>query len=237
MIRTTTMFTTTLAVLCGVALAEDNAVIKGTVKWSAKPVNRKAMKIEADPYCQQMYSGKELLSEKLVVNENSTLKDVFVYVKSGLPEREWPMPTEPVLLDQKGCHYEPHVFGVRAGQEILVRNSDDTAHNIHAVPKNNTEFNKGQPKKGMEFKEKFDNAEIGLKVKCDVHPWMSAYVNVMTHPFFAVSDENGAFEISGLPAGEYVVSTWCEDKRLKPKETTITVGAGETKEIEIAYPK
>jgi plastocyanin len=174
---------------------------------------------------------------KGVANENSTVRDIFVYVKSGLPAgKTWTVPTEPVVLDQKGCHYEPHVFGIMTGQELLVRNSDNTAHNINANPKNNDGFNQGQPKKGMEFTKTFGVAEQMVKFKCDVHPWMSAYCAVMEHPFFATTDEDGNFEITGLPDGTYVLSTWGERFK-KGQEMTVTISGGETQEVEFVFQR
>lgn len=228
-----------VAMLCSsvsVALA-DGGTIKGVAKWEGKAPSRKPIQVSADPNCAKLHVDSPLLSEKLVVNENSTVRDIFVYVKSGLPAgKTWTVPTEPVVLDQKGCHYEPHVFGIMTGQELLVRNSDNTAHNINANPKNNDGFNQGQPKKGMEFTKTFGVAEQMVKFKCDVHPWMSAYCAVMEHPFFATTDEDGNFEITGLPDGTYVLSTWGERFK-KGQEMTVTISGGETQEVEFVFQR
>jgi plastocyanin len=235
-VRKATLIAASLA-FAATAMAGEGTV-KGTAKWDSKPKKQKKLKVDGEPYCAQMYSAEPLRSEKMVCNSNATLKNIFVYVKSGLPAgKTWDAPSEPVVLDQKGCHYEPHVFGVMAGQEILVRNSDPIAHNINATPKNSEGFNNGQPKQGMEFLKKFDNTEIGVTIKCDVHSWMSSYAHVMDHPFWAVTDESGNFEIKGLPAGEYVLSTWSEEKRIAAKDMTITVGDGETKEAHFDFKK
>ena len=219
-----------------VALA-DGGTIKGVAKWEGKAPSRKPIQVDADPHCAKVRANDPLLSEKLVINENSTVRDVFVYVKSGLPAgKTWDVTKEPVILDQKGCHYEPHVFGIMAGQELMVRNSDNTAHNINTKPKNNQGFNNGQPKKGMEFTKTFDTPEQMIKFKCDVHPWMSAYCAVMEHPFFATTDENGNFEITGLPDGTYVLATWGERFK-KGQEMTVTVTGGETQEVEFVFKK
>jgi plastocyanin len=224
-----------VAAVAGLAVqpvqAQDNAAIKGQVKWEGKTRKAKPVKgLEADPFCHKLYEAQPLLQEDLVFNTNETVKNVFVYVSKGLPEgRKWPVPTTPVVLNQKGCHYVPHVFGVMAGQDISIVNSDATAHNIHALPKNNKEFNRGQPQAGMEFKEKFTNPEIMVDFKCDVHPWMSAKCAVMEHPFFAVTGEDGTFEIKNLPPGTYTVKTWAEYSGLSGQEQTVTVGTGETK--------
>ncbi len=215
----------------------DGGVIKGLASWEGEPYKRKPIQVSADPHCAKIHSDDPLLSEKLVTNPNGTVRDVFVYVKSGLPVgKTWPVSSEKVVLDQNGCHYVPHVFGMMAGQELIVRNSDNTAHNINTSPKNNEGFNKGQPKKGMEFTETFENREIMVKFKCDVHPWMSAYCAVMDHPFFATTDEEGHFEITGLPDGEYVIATWHERFK-KAQEQTVVISGGETKEVEFVFKR
>ncbi len=178
-----------------------------------------------------------LLSEKLVINENGTVRDIFVYVKSGLPAgKTWDVTAEPVVLNQLGCHYEPHVFGIMAGQALHVKNSDNTLHNINAQPKNNDSFNTGQPKKGMVFKTSFDTPEMMVRLKCDSHPWMNAYCAVMEHPFFATTDEDGNFEITGLPDGTYVLGTWAERFK-KGQEMTVTISGGETQEVEFVFKR
>jgi len=119
------------------------------------------------------------------------------------------MPTEKFLLDQVNCEYTPYVGGVRKGQTIAIRNSDPTLHNVHATPKINKEFNFAQPVKGMVTEKSFDKAEMPpIRFKCDVHPWMFAYVGVFDHPFFAVTDKEGNFKISGLPNGKYTLAAY-----------------------------
>ena len=227
-----------VAMMCSVSVTlADGGTIKGVAKWEGKAPSRKPIQVDADPHCAKVRANDPLLSEKLVINENSTVRDVFVYVKSGLPAgKTWTVTEEPVVLNQTGCHYEPHVFGIMVGQELKVKNSDNTAHNINTKPKNNQGFNNGQPKKGMEFTKTFDTPEQMIKFKCDVHPWMSAYCAVMEHPFFATTDENGNFEITGLPDGTYVLATWGERFK-KGQEMTVTVTGGETQEVEFVFKK
>ncbi len=230
-----------LMIVCSsvsVALA-DGGTIKGVAKWEGKPYAQKPLPGAdgADPYCTDEHKKNPILSEKLVVNKNSTVRDVFVYVKSGLPAGKiWPAPDEPVVLDQNGCHYVPHVFGIMVNQELLILNSDDTPHNVHALPKHNARFNKSQSKKGMELSTSFDTAEKMFKFKCDIHPWMSAYCAVMEHPFFATTDENGNFEITGLPDGDYVITTWAERFK-KGRDKRVTIKDGGTKEVEFVFKR
>ena len=136
-------------------------------------------------------------------------------------------------LDQKGCHYVPHVFGMMAKQKLLIKNTDDTLHNIHAMPTANKEFNIGQPNQGMETTRTFAQPEVMVHFKCDVHPWMSAYVGVLSHPFFGVTGEDGTFSIKGLPAGEYTLEAWHE--KYGPQTQTVKVAAGESKTVDFKF--
>jgi len=125
------------------------------------------------------------------------------------------------VLDQRGCKYMPHVFGAQVGQPVRIINSDGTLHNVHAVPKENTEFNFGQPLKGMESTQTFTKGEIMVPFRCDVHGWMSAYGGIVPHPFFAVTKNDGSFEIKGLPAGTYTIETWHERFGLQTQTVTV----------------
>ena len=158
----------------------------------------------------------------------SGLKNVFVYVKDGLGNRRLRTPKTPVVLDQEGCRYMPHVFGVQVGQPLEIRNSDPTLHNVHAVPKINEEFNFGQPIKGMKSTGAFDKPEVMVSFRCDVHGWMNAYASVVTHPFFAVSKNDGTFEIKGLPAGTYTIEAWHERLGTQTQKVTVSAKAGAT---------
>ena len=177
----------------------------------------------ADPNCMPAGGGTPL-SEVTIVGDSGGLQNVFVYVKDGLGDKVYARPTAPVVLDQVGCMYQPHVFGVFVGQQVEIRNSDPTLHNVHAIPKENEEFNFGQQNNKVPPTIKtFDKPEIGVSFRCDVHGWMRAYANVVTHPFFAVTKDDGAFEIKGLPPGTYTLGVWHE--RLGTQEQQITIAA------------
>ena len=188
--------------------------------------------MDADPICASLHV-EPVYAETVVVNDNGTLRNVFVYVKSGLEERTFSVPGEPAGIDQKGCHYEPHVLGIQTGQELEIRNSDATLHNVHSLAQNSKPFNLGMPIQGMKLKKKFENSEIMAKFKCDVHPWMNAYIGVLDHPHFSVSGSDGAFEISDLPAGDYVVEAWHE--KYGTQEQTVTVTEAEPVVVEFMF--
>ncbi len=208
-----------------------SATIKGTVRFSGAAPEREKVKMDADPACQQQHQ-EPVLTEEVAVNDNNTLRHVFVYVKEGLPGPV-PAPTEPVTLDQAGCWYQPHVFGIQVNQPLEIVNSDPTLHNVNAKPAKNPPFNIAQPVKGMKSAKKFAKPEIGVKFKCNVHPWMSAYAGVVEHPYFAVSGEDGSFAIPNLPAGTYVLEAWHE--RYGTQTQSVTVGEGDTQSIEFSF--
>ena len=158
---------------------------------------------------------------------------MFVYVKDGLGNYAYDMPTAPAKIDQQNCRYHPHVFGMRVGQSLEILNSDPTLHNIHALPKGNSEFNTGQPIQGMKTTHKFEKKEVMVPFKCDVHGWMNAYVGVLDHPYYAVSDKEGKFELKSLPPGTYTVEAWHE--KLGTQTVSVTLGAKETKDISFTF--
>lgn len=207
--------------------------ITGKINFKgAKPTVAK-IKMNADPKCVKIHGGKGATSEQVVVNPNNTLRYVFVYVKNGLTGKKFDIPKTPTKLDQKGCMYNPHVFGVVANQPLEITNSDPTLHNIHALPKNSAQFNIAQPKIGMKMTKMFTKQEVMVKIKCEVHSWMASYVGVLEHPYFAVSDDKGNFEIKNLPAGDYEIEAWHE--KYKTQTMKVSVGAADTKTADFTY--
>jgi hypothetical protein len=188
--------------------------------------------MDAEPTCQAAYDEGPF-TQTVVVNDNGTLANVFVYVKSGLGDMTFPTPSEPVSLDQQNCRYEPHVLGVQTDQTIVIRNSDDLLHNIHPEPVNSRSFNIGQPNQGAETERSFPAAEIMIPISCDVHSWMNAYIGVVDHPYFAVTGSDGSFELPNLPPGEYEVEAWHE---LYGTQTmNVTIGESESAEIDFTF--
>lgn len=212
----------------------QNATLKGVVKFVGEAPKPRLISMKADRQCDALHSGKQLPAEDIVVNQNKTLKWVFVYVKEGVKGKYNP-PAEPVVLDQQGCWYRPHVFGIMVGQKLEIRNSDPLLHNVHATPKKNKPFNIGQPVKGMKSYYTFTTPEIMVPFKCDVHPWMSAYAGVLDHPFYSVTNDKGEFEIKNLPPGTYTIEAWHE--KLGTQTQTVTVKAGEVKTIEFTFER
>ncbi len=209
------------------------ASVKGSVAFAGAAPAPKTVNMAADPTCAALHKTPQP-DEDLVVNSNNTLKNVFVYVKTGLEGKTFPAPAEPVSFDQNGCHYVPHVVGVMVGQPFQIINSDSTLHNVHSLAKESKQFNLGMPIKGMKIKKTFEKPEIMAKVKCDVHPWMHAYVGVLSHPFYAVSGDDGSFEIKDLPPGKYTLEAWQETLGTKTVEITVP-DSGDTAPVQFSF--
>lgn len=242
----------TLGLIAGVALVQNPAnpvdgfrslfvsradaqggtgAIAGKVVLEGDAPTFKKIKMGADPACKAMHT-ESVYPESVVVNENGTLRWVMVFVKEG-PTGTHKAPKDPVVLDQQGCMYHPHVFTLMAGQPLEIRNSDEVLHNVHALPEENKPFNLAQPIKGLKTKKDFGKPEVPIRIKCDVHPWMACYAGVFEHPFHAVTGEDGTFKLEGLPAGEYTVETWHE--KYGAQTHKVTVAAGETATLDVTY--
>ena len=209
--------------------------VKGTVTLDGAAPKNAEIKMNADPVCVKENKDPQFFETVMAGSDGKSLANVFVYVKDGLGSYAFDMPTDKVTIDQKQCRYHPHVFAIRAGQTLEIVNSDPTLHNIHALPKNNPEFNIAQPGTAgiPPMTRKFDNPEIMVPFKCDVHGWMNAYVGVVAHPFFAVTDKDGKFELKGLPAGTYTIEAWHE--KLGATTQSVTLAAKDSKEISFTF--
>jgi plastocyanin len=210
-----------MVVATAMAISAHAADVTGSVKFDGTAPKMRRIKMDADPKCAEMHADEPVTSEEVIVNENGTLRNVFVYVKSGLEGKTFEVPKTPVELRQEGCMYKPRVFGMMAKQPLKIHNDDDTLHNVHAMPSKSKEFNIGQPNKGMETTRTFAAPEAMVKFKCDVHPWMAAYVGVMEHPFYATTGEDGSFTLKDLPAGTYEIVAWHE--KLGEQTAKVTV--------------
>ena len=203
--------------------------VAGKVTFMGTPPAAETISMSSDPRC--MNPGAK--TEAVMVGGDGSLQNVFVYVKDGLGNLKFPVPATPLVLDQKGCQYRPHVFGVQAGQPIEILNSDPTLHNIHAWPQANQEFNMGQALQGLKDTHVFSTQEIMVPFRCDVHKWMNSFVGVVAHPFFAVTGADGAFQLKGLPPGTYTVEAWHE--KFGTKTASVTIGAKESKDVAFTF--
>ena len=218
----------------GVALAAST--ITGTVVFDGKAPTLRPVSMDADPECAKKHSGP-VPPETLVLGNGNTMGNIMVWVSKGLPDgKTWPAPKSPAVLDQKGCQYVPHVMGIMVGQPYRILNSDGILHNVHTLPKVNRGFNKPMPATLKETTTTFDKPESIFQIKCDVHPWMIAYVGVFTHPFFSVTSTDGKFTIANLDPGTYEITAWHE--RLGTQTASVTVGANDkkTQDFKFAVP-
>ena len=215
-----------ISVWPGAAMAAST--VSGTVTFDGKPpANLRPLDMAADPACAKKHSGP-VASELLVLGAGQTMGNIIVYVSKGVPAgKTYPAPKTPVVLDQNGCQYKPHAMGIMIGQPYRILNSDGILHNIHSLPKVNTQFNKPMPATMKETTTTFDKPEPIFQIKCDVHPWMQSYIGVFNHPFYAVTGTDGKFTISGLDPGTYEITAWHE--RLGTQTASVTVGASDTK--------
>jgi len=212
------------------AAVADAATISGLVKFEGAPPKMPTLQMGADPFCASQHSTPAP-DEEVVLGPGGELANVIVFVKNA---PAGPATTTPAVLDQKGCQYHPHVSAVQVGQPIQIKNSDNTLHNVHAMPTVNGAFNEGQPVQGMVSTKKFDKVEMTpFRVKCDVHGWMKSYMVVLPHSYHAVSQMNGTFSIANLPPGNYTLVAWHE--KYGTQEQAVTVGAKEQKQVSFTF--
>jgi len=219
------------AVKAGSPSSTTGSSVRGVVKFEGSLPKPKLISMSADPGCARQHPSP-VFAQEVMTDVKGDLQDVVVFVSEGLGDRTFDVPTQPVVVEQKGCMYSPHVLAIRANQALHVVNDDPTSHNIHPTPANNREWNKAEPP-GTSMDESFAREEIAIPVKCNLHPWMHGYVAVFKHPYFAVSGKDGSFGLSSLPPGTYTIKAWHE--KLGTSTQTITIGANETKEISFVF--
>jgi len=203
------------------------ASVSGTVKLDGAAPKAQKIDMTQDAAC------KGANESETVVADGGNLANVFVYVKDGLGSRTFDVPKDAVVIDQQGCRYHPHVVGVMAGQDVQIKNDDQTTHNIHPTPKDNREWNESQPPAAAPIVKSFAREEIMLPVKCNQHPWMKMYVNVVKSPFYAVTDKAGKYELKGLPPGDYTIAFVHE--KLGEQTQKVTVAAKDSKTVDSSF--
>lgn len=197
------------------------------------PPAAQVIRMDGDPKCLTAAQGEERRTEYIVSNDGKTLANVFVYLKDGLPQRMYPVPAAPVVLDQQQCRYVPRVLGVQVGQTLQIKNSDPLLHNVSAEGAVNQPMNIGQPLQGITSNRVFTTREVMIPFKCQVHSWMNGYVGVLEHPFFAVTDTNGRFAMPQLPPGTYTIEAWHE--KLGTQTQQITIGPKDAKTLDFTF--
>jgi len=205
--------------------------IKGRVRLTGKSPGNAVIRMGVDPMCRKINAGKQVVQEQVVVSADGGLANAFVRLQGSFPRTT--APTQPVTIDQRACFYLPRVVGAQIGQALQVRNSDPMLHNVHSLSGGGNGFNVGQPLAGMVYTFPLKDEEIMLRLKCDIHRWMTAYIGVVSHPYFAVSGTGGTFEIANVPVGTHTIQTWHE--RYGSLTRPVRVTAGTTAIVDVPY--
>lgn len=223
-----------LALMGAFVLPSLGADLAGKAVFKGTAPKAENVKMDADAVCKKAHATPVPKGD-VVVSAKGELANVFVYVKEGVKKESIPADKPaPITFDQTGCMYVPRIFGVRTGQAIKILNSDPTLHNVHAMPKTNPGFNMGMATKGQTIDKTFTKPETMVRIKCDVHGWMSAYVGVLDHPYFGVTNTSGGFSIANLPPGEYTLEAWHEKLGTKTAKVTVTA-TGAAAPVEFAF--
>ena len=217
--------------LAPAAASAAGGTIKGRITFTGKEPGNRVIRMGMDPMCAAVNRGKQVVNEVYAVGDKNTLGNVFVKVEGSFPAT--PVPTQPVEIDQKACLYVPRVVGARVGQTLLVKNSDNWLHNVHTDSAKRNAINQSTPQAGMSVKLVLKDEEM-LRVGCDVHRWMTAWVGIVSHPYFAVSeDKGGTFTIANVPAGHRTVTAWHEAFGTLTK--AVDVKDGQTVTVDFVY--
>jgi plastocyanin len=206
--------------------------ITGQIRFVGKRPAPKAIDMSEEPACVAAHHGKAH-EESLVVSKSGGLANSFVYIKSGLEGKAFAVPATPVTIDQSGCWFRPRVLGIQVGQILQVVNSDPVTHNIHPMAEINRAWNHSQGAGDPPIARKFIKPEIMIPVKCNIHSWMHAFIGALDHPYFAVSQDDGKFEIKNLPPGTYTVGVWQE--KLGTQEQQITIAPSGSAEANFTF--
>jgi plastocyanin len=211
--------------------AADSPSVTGIVKFQGAVLPPTKIDMSSDPNCMKAHASPGT-TEDVIVGANGVLESAVVYVSGGLQGQTFTPPAEPVVLEQKGCTYKPHVIALQANQKLSVVNADSTTHNIHPSPANNREWNMTQPP-GVPLEQTFAREEIAIPVKCNIHPWMRGYIAVFKHPFFAVTGKDGSFELKNLPPGTYTITVW--HGKLGTQSQQVAVAAGQPAKVDFVF--
>ena len=214
------------------AVPAETGTIHGHVRLSGHLPGNAVIRMGVDPGCGQLNAGKQVVQEAVAADRDGSLKNVFVQLQGTFPTV--PLPDEPVVVDQQDCVFVPRVVGARVGQLVEFTNSDPLLHNVHSLSATTNSFNVGQPMEGMVHDVRLEKEDGMLRITCDRHRWMTQYVGVVTHPYFAVSDRGGTFSVEGVPAGTHTIQTWHEVYGTLTQ--TVRVEAGEVTMAEFTYP-
>ncbi len=213
--------------------AATAGTVTGSIKLDGTAPKPRTINMAAEPNCAKQHTGSPAQTEDVVPGDGGTLQNVVVYLKGDFSQYSFTPASEPVMIDQKGCQYHPHVLALQTGEPLSVVNSDMTTHNIHPVPKDNREWNESQPPGSAPIMQSFARPEVSIPVKCNVHPWMKAYIAVFNNPYYQITGKDGSFTIKNVPPGTYTVTAWHES--LGSQDQMVTVGPSESKTVTLTF--
>jgi plastocyanin len=219
----------------GQSAASAPGIIMGRVYFHGAAPQLRPIVMDKDPICAAEQAGS-VWPQDGQVNTNGTLPNAFVYIQSGTGSLAAPAPTAPATLTQKGCMYEPHVLGIMVGQAFEVVTRDPTTHNVHVLPKLNREWNVTQQPGAPPIIRKFDKPEIVIPAHCNIHPWMRAYIAVVSNPYYAVTGGDGSFVLKGVPPGTYTLAVWTATFGTEEKKVTVRPGESSTLDFTFSAP-
>lgn len=194
--------------------------VTGKIRFTGKAPARKKIDLDEDPQCAKLHK-EPVYDETVQVGRKGALVNAFVYIKTGFEGRKFEPPADPVVIDQHGCGFVPRVIGMQTGQALKAVNSDPVTHNIHPRAKVNREWNQNQPEGAEPAVRKFAFPEVMIRVKCNIHPWMKAWIGVVDNPYFAVTGADGGFEMKNVPPGVYTIEAWQEALGMQEQQVTV----------------
>lgn len=205
--------------------------IVGHVRLTGPSPGNPIIRMGMDPACGQLNAGSRPIQAIVVRAADGGLANVLVDLEGTFPSSK--PPAEAVTVEQQKCVYTPRVVGARIGQTLRIKNDDAVLHNVHGVSTAGNDFNFSQPTAGMTRDIVLKGPHVVLRVKCDIHSWMIAYVAVESHPYFSVSGADGSFTIANAPAGRFTIRAWHE--RYGELTQTVNVQAGKSVTADFAY--
>ena len=206
--------------------------VEVSVKFSGRTPQPKLIRMEAEEACEKMHP-QGVREQTVVTGKDGGLANAVVYIKSGLDGKKFEPPKQAVVMDQRGCMFDPRVVALREGQTLTVKNSDPVSHNIHPRPVNNREWNQQQQPGAPDLARRFARGEVVIPVRCNIHSWMRSFIAVVEHPYFGVTDASGALALRDVPAGQYVIAAWHET--LGEQTVPVKVGAGAKHSVELVF--
>jgi hypothetical protein len=208
--------------------------LHGKVTFQGPKPARELISMEAEQGCVKANAGKPVYSPAVLTGKGGGLANAFVYIQAGLEGKKFEPVREPaVVLDQRGCMFLPRVIGIRPAQALDLKNGDSVAHNIHPMPVNNREWNNEQPPHAPDVEHRFARPEVMIPVKCNIHAWMHAWIGVVDHPYFAVTNSDGSFEWKDVPPGDYTIAVWHE--KLGQQKQQVHLAANGTGAVNFTY--